>query len=329
MAKRIALADFPSQGRYGQGVIAWKLGRVGRLVGILVGKRTARTALLFTRAASRTFRLDEAPLRTRAYLGQALIEIRPGDTLLGMTQYWNGVDIFGDQTGLAGEEKPVKAVVKGKSAGKKGAAAGKPTEKERSAVKAKIKPAAKEVQPALFTEGVPPAEKEQKKPVALMKTPSSPKEPAKTIAGSPVADVKGKSAKKPAVETAVLKKTSMKARPASETKPMQVSEGGSPQNAKAGTPKPQLAKTAPAKAGNSKALPERTKPATAEKAKASTSKTPASTAKEKPPVGAGAGPDLKGKTSPAARKTPGTKVLPDEEMKKAPKGKPGQTKGKP
>ncbi|HEX7434148.1 MAG TPA: DNA gyrase subunit A, partial [Anaerolineaceae bacterium] len=351
MAKRIALDDFPSQGRYGQGVIAWKLGRVGRLVGMVVGKRAARTALLFTNAASRTFRLDEAPLRTRAYLGQAVIKIQPGDTLLGMTQFWNGVEIFDDQTGLSGEEKPVKSGVKGKPAAKKGSDAGvpaasKPAAKARSGIKGRNKPAAKEVQPTLFTEKTLPAEKEQKKPVVMMKTPSTPKEPVKTIAGSPAAgkttlgspaaDGKGKSAKKPAVETSAPKKTSVKSKPASETKPMPVTEGVSPQNAKSATAKPRLtktqsAKTAPAKAGTSTALLEKQKPATGEKAKASTRETSAPTEKEKPTASASASarPGVKEKTPPAAKASKDAKALPDAEVKKTPKGKPGESKGKP
>jgi DNA gyrase/topoisomerase IV subunit A len=83
-AKRMASAQFPKQGRYGQGVIAWKLPRGVRVAGLAVGKGTTRATLFLKELAPKAIRLDEAPLQGRAARGKPILELKPGDRVMGL-----------------------------------------------------------------------------------------------------------------------------------------------------------------------------------------------------------------------------------------------------
>ncbi len=88
-AKRIEAKDFPTQGRYGKGVIAWELPRGIKIAGLAMGKPNAIVTLHLLRAAAKQSRLDEAPLRKRsAVRGEAVVELKPGDAVLGLTEGW-------------------------------------------------------------------------------------------------------------------------------------------------------------------------------------------------------------------------------------------------
>ncbi len=84
LAKRVSLDDFPKQGRYGQGVIGWKLPRQARLAGLVVGKGTDRIILQFNRLAAKAIRLDEAPLQSRSSQGKSIQELKVGDVILSI-----------------------------------------------------------------------------------------------------------------------------------------------------------------------------------------------------------------------------------------------------
>jgi DNA gyrase subunit A len=87
-AKRVAVDQFPVQGRYGQGVVAWKLPGKARAVGMVIGKGTERVTLHLDRLAPKMCRLDEAPLQTRAARGKPVVELKPGDQVLSLTFAW-------------------------------------------------------------------------------------------------------------------------------------------------------------------------------------------------------------------------------------------------
>ena len=87
-AKRVATDQFPTQSRYGRGVISWKLPRTARLVGIAAGKPSTRLAILLDKLAPKAMRLDEAPLRTRAASGKAIVELKSGYQVLGLSLPW-------------------------------------------------------------------------------------------------------------------------------------------------------------------------------------------------------------------------------------------------
>ncbi len=88
-AKRIEQNDFPAQGRYGKGVILWELPKGVKLAGLALGKPTAIVTLHLLKAAPKMTRLDEAPLRKRsAVRGESVVEVKPGDSVLGLTDGW-------------------------------------------------------------------------------------------------------------------------------------------------------------------------------------------------------------------------------------------------
>ena len=64
--KRVAVKDFPAQGRYGKGVIAWELARGVKLAGLAMGKPNSIVTLHLLKAAPKMARLDEAALRKRS-----------------------------------------------------------------------------------------------------------------------------------------------------------------------------------------------------------------------------------------------------------------------
>jgi DNA gyrase subunit A len=88
-AKRILQSDFPSQGRYGRGVILWDLPLGVKLAGLAVGKNTHVVTLHMLKAAPKMTRLDEAGLKKRsATRGDTVVEVKPGDAVLGLTDNW-------------------------------------------------------------------------------------------------------------------------------------------------------------------------------------------------------------------------------------------------
>ena len=87
--KRVEVKDFPAQGRYGKGVIAWELPRGVKLAGLGMGKANAIVTLHLLKAAPKMSRLDEAPLRKRsAVRGETVVDVKAGDALLGLTEGW-------------------------------------------------------------------------------------------------------------------------------------------------------------------------------------------------------------------------------------------------
>ncbi|MFZ5821694.1 MAG: DNA gyrase/topoisomerase IV subunit A [Chloroflexota bacterium] len=88
-AKRVEAREFPRQGRYGRGVIAWELSRGVRLAGTATGKPNQVATLHLFRAAPKSSRLDAAPLRKRsAVRGDPVVEVKPGDAVLAVVMGW-------------------------------------------------------------------------------------------------------------------------------------------------------------------------------------------------------------------------------------------------
>jgi DNA gyrase subunit A len=88
-AKRVPLKDFPAQGRYGRGVIAWELPLGTTLAGLVIGKGTHTVTLHLRKAAAKQTRLDEAGLKKRATVrGDVVVEVKPGDAVTGLTDGW-------------------------------------------------------------------------------------------------------------------------------------------------------------------------------------------------------------------------------------------------
>ena len=93
-AWRFTKVEFPLQGRYGQGVIASRLLKNARLVGLMVGKKTQNGVAEFQRAAAKTIRLDEIPIGKRASTGQEVLPVKDDDTITGLIPTYDTLGIW-------------------------------------------------------------------------------------------------------------------------------------------------------------------------------------------------------------------------------------------
>ncbi len=93
-AKRVPSDDFPVQGRYGQGVIGWKLDKSDQIAALIVGKLTDKGISHFRKTASKVFTITNAVGRKRSSNGQNMYSLKPGDEVIGFTtihdysEYW-------------------------------------------------------------------------------------------------------------------------------------------------------------------------------------------------------------------------------------------------
>ena len=90
-AKRTPEKDFPIQGRYGMGVIGWKMQAGKQLAGMMIGKVTEKFVIHFMKSASKSKKMDEVPQASRAAQGKAVVEVRPGDQVIALTSIWDGL----------------------------------------------------------------------------------------------------------------------------------------------------------------------------------------------------------------------------------------------
>ena len=168
-AKRIIQKEFPLQGRYGRGVILWDLPLGIKLAGLALGKGTHVITLHLLKAAPKMTRLDEAGLKKRAATrGDVVVEVKPGDTLLSVTDAWE-VGKFVElkkseekrEKGEGEKDKSEEGRRKKEEGGKRGAA--------MAAKRPPVKPAAKAKKPAAT------ASAKDKKPAAKKPAPRAKK----------------------------------------------------------------------------------------------------------------------------------------------------------
>ena len=131
-AKRIPEKDFPKQGRYGKGVILWKLSDGERLAGLTVGKGTLVVTMHLLKAAAKSTRLDAAPLQKRASVrGKLVQEVKLGDAIISLTKGWDAEDYVEKLKEPPPKPKKKKAPAKKKSTSKKKATSKKKTAKKK------------------------------------------------------------------------------------------------------------------------------------------------------------------------------------------------------
>jgi DNA gyrase subunit A len=106
--KRVAIQDFPVQGRYGQGVIGWKTKPGVHISGMWVQRGNEPFIIHFLKSASRMKKPEEFVLGTRAIQGKEVIDVKPGDQAIGMT----GIDIALNGSSVEPDSTPL---MKGKS----------------------------------------------------------------------------------------------------------------------------------------------------------------------------------------------------------------------
>ena len=82
-AKRTPLSEYPTQGRYGRGVITARFGRAGgQLAGACVVQAGDPVVLVTEKGAAKTLRARSAPRKGRSAQGQSIIALRAGDAVL-------------------------------------------------------------------------------------------------------------------------------------------------------------------------------------------------------------------------------------------------------
>jgi len=129
-AKRVEPKEFPVQGRYGKGVIAWDLPRGVKLAGMAMGKGNWVATVHLLKAAAKSHRLDEAQLRKRAATrGDALVEIKAGDAVIHVTLGWQ-VEKYVSKKAEEPKKKPAAKKSAPAKAAKKPAAKSKPAKKK-------------------------------------------------------------------------------------------------------------------------------------------------------------------------------------------------------
>jgi len=88
-AKRVEQKEFPVQGRYGRGVIAWDLSEKVRLAGVVVDKPNHMATIHLTKGAPKSTRLDEVAIRKRAATkGDVVVEVKPGEEVVSINVGW-------------------------------------------------------------------------------------------------------------------------------------------------------------------------------------------------------------------------------------------------
>ncbi|MDP1714653.1 MAG: DNA topoisomerase (ATP-hydrolyzing) [Anaerolineales bacterium] len=117
-AKRVDEKEFPRQGRYGKGVVAWDLPNKVILTAIASGKPNHVATVHMSRGAAKSARLDLAAVRKRASSkGDLVVEVKPGETITGLTVGWT-VERFVKAAEPRKEGKRALSKVEGKKAAK-------------------------------------------------------------------------------------------------------------------------------------------------------------------------------------------------------------------
>lgn len=151
-AKRVDEKDFPKQGRYGKGVVAWDLPGKTALAAIISGKPNHVATIHMSKGAAKSARLDLAGIRKRASSkGDLVVEVKPGETITGLAVGWT-LERFVEMEKKEEKGKKAKPAVKSTSSqGKeKAIAKGKKAAKSaaKKSAKTKAKTPAKKTKPA-------------------------------------------------------------------------------------------------------------------------------------------------------------------------------------
>ncbi len=133
-AKRVPVKDFPTQGRYGRGVIAWQLPKGVNLAGTATGKPNSVATVHLLNLAPKSTRLDAAPVRKRAAVrGDSAVEVKAGDTITAVVTGWE-VENF---VSLVEEKKPARKAPAKRKPAATSSSKGRKTTTKKPATKAK------------------------------------------------------------------------------------------------------------------------------------------------------------------------------------------------
>jgi len=144
-AKRLEQKEFPVQGRYGKGVIAWDLSDKVRLAGAVVDKPNHMATIHLTKGAPKSTRLDAVTIRKRAATkGDVIVEVKPGEEVVSVNVGWMVEKFVEEVKEVKSKKSEVKKAAKASPNGrvKTASAKGKSTAKKAPPKKAS-KPAKK------------------------------------------------------------------------------------------------------------------------------------------------------------------------------------------
>src|SRR5512139_1238297 len=114
-AKRLEQKEFPIQGRYGKGVIAWDLPNKVRLAGAVLDKPNHMATIHLTKGAPKSARLDMAGIRKRAATkGDVVVEVKPGEEVVSVNVGWTVEKFVPEEKGGGKKKEAGKASPNGK-----------------------------------------------------------------------------------------------------------------------------------------------------------------------------------------------------------------------
>jgi DNA gyrase subunit A len=216
-AKRVAASQFPTQGRYGMGVAAWKQTRATRMAGIAVGGPTSQVTVYLDKLAPKSMRFDEAPAQTRVAAGKSVIDLKAGDSVVDLSTAW---DIAGSAKGK--ESAPLARRSRSRSSTAKPAPVTKAGTTRKTATS--VAPASTSkpsrstrVTPARKTTTSPKPAAPSRTKAGAKPTPATKAAPARktTASSKPTTSSRSKASAKPtsATKTTEAKKTAVKSTP--------------------------------------------------------------------------------------------------------------------
>ena len=140
-AKRVDQKDFPVQGRYGKGVVAWDLPGKTTLAAVASGKPNYMATIHMTKGAPKSTRLDAVAVRKRASSkGDLVAEVKPGESVTSVNVGWTVERFVKVVEEKASKKEGKRKEGKLKASSSKGKAA-------KPVVKSKAKPAKKASKP--------------------------------------------------------------------------------------------------------------------------------------------------------------------------------------
>jgi len=122
-AKRVDQKEFPVQGRYGKGVVAWDLPGKTALAAVASGKPNYMATIHMSKGAPKSTRLDAATVRKRASSkGDLVAEVKPGETVTSVNVGWTVerfVKVVEEKKKESKKESPAKKAAKPAAKAKK------------------------------------------------------------------------------------------------------------------------------------------------------------------------------------------------------------------
>jgi DNA gyrase subunit A len=144
-AKRVDQKEFPMQGRYGRGVIAWDVSDKVRLAGVVADKPNHMATIHLTKGAPKSTRLDEVAIRKRAATkGDVVVDVKPGEEVVSVNVGWT-VDKF---VTLVSQVSRANGAKKASANGHKGVENGKKNGSVKASANGKPKMASPKKAPA-------------------------------------------------------------------------------------------------------------------------------------------------------------------------------------